>query len=160
MQGSTSDQPREPHKPQGPEACASILLPSRGRDKFPVSQNVKEGDGRDLRPPCASLLGGPDSAAELWELDTQDASSQALGGNDCVLGEEAGTPQSAGGSLGAGLQAPEPTVLLPGVDTPPESAGEELLDSEAVGALWICEGYLGPIYPYKIMVKSKGFGFY
>uniref|UniRef100_A0A8C0S4G7 Nuclear receptor subfamily 1 group H member 3 n=2 Tax=Canis lupus familiaris TaxID=9615 RepID=A0A8C0S4G7_CANLF len=64
----------------------------------------------------------PDSAAELWEPDTQDASSQALGGNDCILGEEAGTPQSAGGSLGAGLQAAEPTVLLPGVDTPPESA--------------------------------------
>uniref|UniRef100_A0A8C7B6U3 Nuclear receptor subfamily 1 group H member 3 n=1 Tax=Neovison vison TaxID=452646 RepID=A0A8C7B6U3_NEOVI len=63
----------------------------------------------------------PDSAAELWEPDAQDASSQALGGNTCILREEASTPQSGGGSLGAGLEAAEPAVLLPGVDTPPES---------------------------------------
>ncbi|XP_027434072.1 oxysterols receptor LXR-alpha isoform X5 [Callorhinus ursinus] len=65
----------------------------------------------------------PDSAVELWEPNAQDAGSQALGGNTGVLREEASTPQSAGGSLGAGLEAAEPTVLLPGVDTPPESTG-------------------------------------
>uniref|UniRef100_A0A673TG94 Nuclear receptor subfamily 1 group H member 3 n=1 Tax=Suricata suricatta TaxID=37032 RepID=A0A673TG94_SURSU len=63
----------------------------------------------------------PDSAVELWEPDVQDASGQALGGSNCILREEASTPQSAGGSLGAGLEVAEPTVLLPGVDTPPES---------------------------------------
>ncbi|XP_004399593.1 PREDICTED: oxysterols receptor LXR-alpha isoform X2 [Odobenus rosmarus divergens] len=63
----------------------------------------------------------PDSAVELWEPNAQDAGSQALGGNTGVLREEASTPQSAGGSLGAGLEAAEPAVLLPGVDTPPES---------------------------------------
>uniref|UniRef100_A0ABI7YWB2 Nuclear receptor subfamily 1 group H member 3 n=1 Tax=Felis catus TaxID=9685 RepID=A0ABI7YWB2_FELCA len=63
----------------------------------------------------------PDSAVELWEPDAQDASGQALGVSNCVLREEASTPQSAGDSLGAGLEATEPIVLLPGVDTPPES---------------------------------------
>nr|XP_035960972.1 oxysterols receptor LXR-alpha isoform X1 [Halichoerus grypus]XP_035960973.1 oxysterols receptor LXR-alpha isoform X1 [Halichoerus grypus]XP_035960974.1 oxysterols receptor LXR-alpha isoform X1 [Halichoerus grypus]XP_035960975.1 oxysterols receptor LXR-alpha isoform X1 [Halichoerus grypus]XP_035960976.1 oxysterols receptor LXR-alpha isoform X1 [Halichoerus grypus]XP_035960977.1 oxysterols receptor LXR-alpha isoform X1 [Halichoerus grypus]XP_035960978.1 oxysterols receptor LXR-alpha isoform len=66
----------------------------------------------------------PDSAVELWEPNAQDAGSQALGGNTGVLREEASTPQPAGGSLGAGLEAAEPAVLLPGVDTPPESTEE------------------------------------
>uniref|UniRef100_A0A7N5JFL1 Nuclear receptor subfamily 1 group H member 3 n=1 Tax=Ailuropoda melanoleuca TaxID=9646 RepID=A0A7N5JFL1_AILME len=63
----------------------------------------------------------PDSAVQLWEPDTQDAGSQALGGNACIFREEASTLQSVGGSLGAGPEAAEPTVLLPAVDPPPES---------------------------------------
>ncbi|XP_019657747.1 oxysterols receptor LXR-alpha isoform X2 [Ailuropoda melanoleuca] len=65
----------------------------------------------------------PDSAVQLWEPDTQDAGSQALGGNACIFREEASTLQSVGGSLGAGPEAAEPTVLLPAVDPPPESTG-------------------------------------
>ncbi|XP_032975402.1 oxysterols receptor LXR-alpha isoform X3 [Rhinolophus ferrumequinum] len=58
----------------------------------------------------------PDSAGELWEADTQDASSQALGGSNCTLREEASMAQSAGGTLGMGLKAGEPTALLPGME--------------------------------------------
>lgn len=105
--------------------------------------------------PLVPLFRGSDSAVQLWEPDTQDAGSQALGGNACIFREEASTLQSVGGSLGAGPEAAEPTVLLPAVDPPPESTGEELLGLEEVGAPWIWKDYL----PYKIMVKSKGFGF-
>ncbi|XP_070343739.1 oxysterols receptor LXR-alpha isoform X5 [Equus asinus] len=63
----------------------------------------------------------PDSAVELWEPDAQDASGQALGGSNCILREEASTPQSSGGTSGVGLEAAEPTALLPGVEAPPES---------------------------------------
>ncbi|XP_046499170.1 oxysterols receptor LXR-alpha isoform X2 [Equus quagga] len=62
-----------------------------------------------------------DSAVELWEPDAQDASGQALGGSNCILREEASTPQSSGGTSGVGLEAAEPTALLPGVEAPPES---------------------------------------
>lgn len=63
----------------------------------------------------------PDSAVELWKPDAQDASSQALRGSNGVLSEEARMPQSAGGTLGVGLDAAEPTALLPGVEALPES---------------------------------------
>lgn len=71
------------------------------------------------------LFRGSDSAVELWEPDAQDASGQALGGSNCILREEASTPQSSGGTSGVGLEAAEPTALLPGVEAPPESTGEE-----------------------------------
>lgn len=132
------------------------MPPSRGRNKFAVSQkDTEEVDGRDLRdPPCASLL-GLDSAVELWEPDAQDASGQALGVSNCVLREEASTPQSAGDSLGAGLEAAEPIVLLPGVGTPPESTGEELLDLEEAGAPWIWERYLRAVYLIRSWLSPK-----
>lgn len=101
------------------------------------------------------LFWGSDSAAELWEPDAQDASSQSLGGNTCILREEASTPQSGGGSLGAGLEAAEPAVLLPGVDTPPESTGEELLDLEEEGAPWIWEGYHRAVYLVRPWLSPK-----
>ncbi|XP_053781483.1 oxysterols receptor LXR-alpha isoform X2 [Desmodus rotundus] len=63
----------------------------------------------------------PDSAVELWKPDAQDASSQALRSSNCILSEEASMPQSAGGTLEVGLEAAEPTALLPGVEVPPES---------------------------------------
>ncbi|XP_061237410.1 oxysterols receptor LXR-alpha isoform X4 [Bos javanicus] len=66
----------------------------------------------------------PDSAVELWEPDAQDASSQPLGSSKCILREESSTPQSAGDTLRMGLEAPEPTALLPGVEAPPESTEE------------------------------------
>uniref|UniRef100_A0A8B9XYM3 Nuclear receptor subfamily 1 group H member 3 n=1 Tax=Bos mutus grunniens TaxID=30521 RepID=A0A8B9XYM3_BOSMU len=62
-----------------------------------------------------------DSAVELWEPDAQDASSQPLGSSKCILREESSTPQSAGDTSRMGLEAPEPTALLPGVEAPPES---------------------------------------
>lgn len=101
------------------------------------------------------LFRGSDSAVELWEPNAQDAGSQALGGNTGVLREEASTPQPAGGSLGAGLEAAEPAVLLPGVDTPPESTGEELLDLEEVGAPWIWEGYLRAVHLIRSWLNPK-----
>ncbi|KAF6105154.1 nuclear receptor subfamily 1 group H member 3 [Phyllostomus discolor] len=63
----------------------------------------------------------PDSAVELWKPDAQDASSQALRGSNCILSEEASMPQSAGGTLGVGLDTAKPTALLPAVEAPPES---------------------------------------
>ncbi|XP_037378242.1 oxysterols receptor LXR-alpha isoform X2 [Talpa occidentalis] len=63
----------------------------------------------------------PDSALELWEPGVQDASHQGLGGRPCILTEEASAPQSAGATLGLGLEASEPTALLPGAEAPPES---------------------------------------
>ncbi|XP_007455815.1 PREDICTED: oxysterols receptor LXR-alpha isoform X3 [Lipotes vexillifer] len=63
----------------------------------------------------------PDCAVELWEPDAQDASSQPLGSSSCILREESSTPQSAGGTSRVGLEATEPTALLPGVEAPPES---------------------------------------
>ncbi|XP_074192464.1 oxysterols receptor LXR-alpha isoform X3 [Rhinolophus sinicus] len=65
----------------------------------------------------------PDSAGELWEADTQDASSQALGGSNCTRREEASMAQSAGGTLGMGLKAGEPTALLPGMEALSETTG-------------------------------------
>ncbi|XP_006157862.1 oxysterols receptor LXR-alpha isoform X3 [Tupaia chinensis] len=62
----------------------------------------------------------PDSAAELWESNVQDASSVAQGGSSRILREGARTPQSAGGTLGVGLEAAEPTALLPGMEALPE----------------------------------------
>ncbi|XP_069888510.1 oxysterols receptor LXR-alpha isoform X1 [Dipodomys merriami] len=53
----------------------------------------------------------PDSAVELWEPDTQDASSQAQGGST-FLREDSRMPPSAGGPLGLRLEAAEPTALL------------------------------------------------
>ncbi|XP_060032460.1 oxysterols receptor LXR-alpha isoform X2 [Erinaceus europaeus] len=64
----------------------------------------------------------PDSAAELWEPDGQDANGQALGGRNYILKEEASSPQSAGGILRVGLEAVEPTSLLPGTEAHLESA--------------------------------------
>uniref|UniRef100_A0A8C0X495 Oxysterols receptor LXR-alpha n=1 Tax=Castor canadensis TaxID=51338 RepID=A0A8C0X495_CASCN len=61
----------------------------------------------------------PDSAVELWEPDAQDASSQAQGGSD-FLREEARMPQSAGGTLGMGSEATEPTAPLPRGEALPE----------------------------------------
>lgn len=109
------------------------------------SQNAQEVEGEDLRP-SVSLFPCSDSAVELWEADTQDASSQALGASSCTLGEEASLPQAAGGTLGTALEAAEPTALFPGVEASPESTGEELLDVEEVGASWAWEGYLGALY--------------
>uniref|UniRef100_A0A8C3YQ28 Nuclear receptor subfamily 1 group H member 3 n=1 Tax=Catagonus wagneri TaxID=51154 RepID=A0A8C3YQ28_9CETA len=63
----------------------------------------------------------PDSAVELWESDAQDASGQALGSGNCILREESSTPQSAGGTSRVGLEATEPTALLPRVEATPES---------------------------------------
>lgn len=100
-----------------------------------------------------SVFWGSDSAVELWEPDARDASSQPLGSSKCILREESSTPQSAGGTSRVGLEVPEPAALLPGVEAPPESTGEELPDLE--GAPWIWDqGSL----PYEIGVKSKGFG--
>ncbi|XP_062948569.1 oxysterols receptor LXR-alpha isoform X2 [Cynocephalus volans] len=62
----------------------------------------------------------PDSAVELWEPDARNASSQAQGGSSCILREEDRTPQSAGGMLGVGLEAAEPTALLPRTEAPAE----------------------------------------
>ncbi|KAL2806149.1 oxysterols receptor LXR-alpha isoform 2 [Daubentonia madagascariensis] len=62
----------------------------------------------------------PDSAVELWEPDAQNESSEAPGGSNCILREEARMPQSAGGTLGVGLEAAEPTALLPRVEAPSE----------------------------------------
>lgn len=62
----------------------------------------------------------PDSAVELWEPRAQNASSQAQAASSCTLKDEAGTPQSAGSALGAGLEAAEPTALLPRVEAPAE----------------------------------------
>uniref|UniRef100_A0A5F9DM03 Nuclear receptor subfamily 1 group H member 3 n=1 Tax=Oryctolagus cuniculus TaxID=9986 RepID=A0A5F9DM03_RABIT len=62
----------------------------------------------------------PDSAVELWEPRAQDASSQAQAASSCTLKDEARTPQSAGSALGAGLEAAEPTALLPRVEAPAE----------------------------------------
>lgn len=76
--------------------------------------------GGGLRP-LVSLFRGSDSAVELWEPDAQDASSQPLGSSKCILREESSTPQSAGDTSRMGLEAPEPTALLPGVEAPPES---------------------------------------
>lgn len=120
-----------------------------GGDRLAVSQ---ENVG-DLRP-FVSVFRGSDSAVELWEPDAQDASSQPLGSSKCILREESSTPQSAGGTSRVGLEVPEPAALLPGVEAPPESTGEELPDLEE-GAPWIWDqGSL----PYEIGVKSKGFG--
>ncbi|XP_054443015.1 oxysterols receptor LXR-alpha isoform X2 [Pteronotus mesoamericanus] len=63
----------------------------------------------------------PDSATELWEPDAQNARGPALRGSNGILREEARTPQSAGGTLGVGLEAAKPTALLPGMEAPPES---------------------------------------
>lgn len=86
------------------------------------------------------LFRGSDCAVELWEPDARDASSQPLGSSSCSLREESSTPQSAGSTSRLGLEATEPTALLPGVEAPPESTGEELLDLEEVRAPWIREG--------------------
>lgn len=83
---------------------------------------------------------------ELWEADAQDANSQELGGCNFNLREKVHVPQSARSTLGVGLEAAEPTSLHPGVEAPPESTGEELLDLEEVGAPWIWEGYRGALY--------------
>lgn len=104
-----------------------------GGDKFTVSQPGPWGSGEDLRPALCLFLGS-DSAVELWKPDAQDASSQALRSSNCILSEEASMPQSAGGTLEVGLEAAEPTALLPGVEVPPESTGEELLDLGEAGA--------------------------
>ncbi|XP_028357146.1 oxysterols receptor LXR-alpha isoform X4 [Physeter macrocephalus] len=61
------------------------------------------------------------SPVELWEPDAQDASSQPLGSSNCILREESSTPQSTGGTSRVGLEATDPTALLPGVEAPPES---------------------------------------
>nr|KAF6438409.1 nuclear receptor subfamily 1 group H member 3 [Molossus molossus] len=63
----------------------------------------------------------PDSAAELWDPDAQDASGQALRGSDCMLRKEASMPQSTGGTSGVRLEAADPIALLPGVEAPSES---------------------------------------
>lgn len=112
--------------------------------QFP-SQDTGKVVGEDLRP-LAPLFPGSDSAVELWEADAQDASSQELGGSNFTLREEARVPQSARSTLGVGLEAAEPTSLHPGVEAPPESTGEELLDLEEVGAPRIWEGYLAALY--------------
>ncbi|KAM5247402.1 oxysterols receptor LXR-alpha isoform 2-T2 [Ctenodactylus gundi] len=62
----------------------------------------------------------PDSAVGLWEPDARDASDQAQGGRSCTLSEEARMPQSAGGTLGMGLETVEPAALLPRVEALPE----------------------------------------
>ncbi|XP_008841800.1 oxysterols receptor LXR-alpha isoform X2 [Nannospalax galili] len=65
----------------------------------------------------------PDSATELWKLETQDARSQARGGDSCILREEARMPQSSGGALGMRLEAAEPKALLPRAEAIPEPTG-------------------------------------
>lgn len=115
--------------------------------QFP-SQDPGEVEGEDLRPALCLFLGS-DSAVELWKPDAQDASSQALRGSNGVLSEEARMPQSAGGTLGVGLDAAEPTALLPGVEALPESTGEELLDLGEVGPPWIWKEYLGVLFFFK-----------
>ncbi|XP_038187902.1 oxysterols receptor LXR-alpha isoform X3 [Arvicola amphibius] len=60
----------------------------------------------------------PDSATELWKAETQDAKDQ--GGKSCVLREEARVPQSAESAFRMGLEAAEPTVLLPRAEAFPE----------------------------------------
>ncbi|XP_066217992.1 oxysterols receptor LXR-alpha isoform X2 [Saccopteryx leptura] len=64
----------------------------------------------------------PDSAVELWEPDAQNASCPALRGSNCILREEVSMPSSAGDAPGMGLEAPDPTALLPWVEAPPEAA--------------------------------------
>ncbi|KAG8519557.1 Oxysterols receptor LXR-alpha, partial [Galemys pyrenaicus] len=61
------------------------------------------------------------SALKLWEPGAQDASCQGPGGRPCILTEEVCAPQSAGGTLGLGLEASEPTALLPRAEASPES---------------------------------------
>ncbi|XP_006896763.1 PREDICTED: oxysterols receptor LXR-alpha isoform X2 [Elephantulus edwardii] len=62
----------------------------------------------------------PDSAVELWEPDVQDASSQVLGGSNCILREDARTPQASPGTSGMGLEAAEAMALLHRTKIPPE----------------------------------------
>uniref|UniRef100_A0A8C8U368 Nuclear receptor subfamily 1, group H, member 3 n=1 Tax=Peromyscus maniculatus bairdii TaxID=230844 RepID=A0A8C8U368_PERMB len=57
----------------------------------------------------------PDSATELWKAETQDARAQ--GGSSCIVREEARMAQSAGSALRMGLEAAEPTALLPRAET-------------------------------------------
>lgn len=71
---------------------------------------------------------GSDSATELWKAETQDAKDQ--GGKKCVLREEAKMPQFAESAFRMGLEAAEPTALLPRVETFPEPIGKKLPDSE------------------------------
>ncbi|XP_006865138.1 PREDICTED: oxysterols receptor LXR-alpha isoform X2 [Chrysochloris asiatica] len=62
----------------------------------------------------------PDSVVELWKPDVQDASSQALESSNCILREEARTPQPIQGT-GVGLEAVEATAQVPRAKAPPES---------------------------------------
>lgn len=97
-----------------------------GGNKFVVSQPGRWGsEGGGLETLLCPFFPGSDSAGELWEADTQDASSQALGGSNCTRREEASMAQSAGGTLGMGLKAGEPTALLPGMEALSETTGEE-----------------------------------
>ncbi|XP_008057021.1 oxysterols receptor LXR-alpha isoform X2 [Carlito syrichta] len=63
----------------------------------------------------------PDPAVHLWELDARDERNQAQRGGNCMLQEEVRMLQSAGGTSRVGLEASEPTALLPRVETLPES---------------------------------------
>lgn len=75
----------------------------------------------------------------------------ALGSSKCILREESSTPQSMGGTGGAG--APEPAALLPGVE--PLQSPQVRSCQIWRRAPWIWDqGSL----PYEIGVKSKGFG--
>ncbi|XP_037694485.1 oxysterols receptor LXR-alpha isoform X1 [Choloepus didactylus] len=62
-----------------------------------------------------------DSAVELWEPEARDASSQALGGSNGTLREQARTPQSMGSTSGLGLEAMEPAALLLRAEAPRDS---------------------------------------
>ncbi|XP_037694490.1 oxysterols receptor LXR-alpha isoform X4 [Choloepus didactylus] len=64
-----------------------------------------------------------DSAVELWEPEARDASSQALGGSNGTLREQARTPQSMGSTSGLGLEAMEPAALLLRAEAPRDSIG-------------------------------------
>ncbi|XP_019511916.1 PREDICTED: uncharacterized protein LOC109390204 [Hipposideros armiger] len=116
----------------------TILLSQQGGSRDCPSQEVWWSGRSDSSLVCTGLQEemslwleapvpdvSPDSAGELWEADTQDASSRTLGDSNCTLREEASMPQSAGGTLGMGLEAVEPTALLPGVEALPETTGEE-----------------------------------
>uniref|UniRef100_H0VNJ8 Nuclear receptor subfamily 1 group H member 3 n=1 Tax=Cavia porcellus TaxID=10141 RepID=H0VNJ8_CAVPO len=62
----------------------------------------------------------PDSAVELWEPEALDTSSQVQGGSSCALSKEARMPPSARDTMVVGLEAGEPTALLPRVEAFPE----------------------------------------
>ncbi|XP_023566221.1 oxysterols receptor LXR-alpha isoform X2 [Octodon degus] len=62
----------------------------------------------------------PDSAVQPWEPEALGTSSQAQGGSSCILSKKARMPPSAGNPVAMGLEAAEPTALLPRVEALPE----------------------------------------
>lgn len=84
---------------------------------------------------------GSDSVTELWKAETQDAKDQ--GGKSGVLREETRMPQSAESAFRMGLEAAEPTALLPRAEAFPEPTGKKHPDSEKVGAPQTWDGNSG-----------------